>query len=148
MKYMNKLLEVREFENITCNIDYREDNCFKYLDKELFAELESFILTFKDNGDAEAIDFFKLGSKRNVGKIIQPKNYVGLIQMKNGFTIQILPKIACSEIENTKKTFLRMLRSLKDFPSKIFNDASLKIDRMNLYEIFIQHVYSGSEKSC
>lgn len=26
---------------------------------------------------------------------------------------------------------------MKDFPSKVFNDASLKVDRMNLYEIFI-----------
>ena len=30
-----------------------------------------------------------------------------------------------------------MLRSMKDFPSKVFNDANLKADRMNLYEIFI-----------
>lgn len=26
---------------------------------------------------------------------------------------------------------------MKDFPSKVFNDASLKVDQMNLYEIFI-----------
>ena len=30
-----------------------------------------------------------------------------------------------------------MLRSMKDFPSKVFNDASLKVDKMNLYELFI-----------
>ena len=30
-----------------------------------------------------------------------------------------------------------MLKSMKDFPSKVFNDANLKVDRMNLYEIFI-----------
>ena len=30
-----------------------------------------------------------------------------------------------------------MLRSLKDFPSKVFNDASLRVDKMKLYEIFI-----------
>lgn len=30
-----------------------------------------------------------------------------------------------------------MLKSMKDFPSKVFNDAILKVDRMNLYEIFI-----------
>ena len=33
--------------------------------------------------------------------------------------------------------FLRMLRTMKDFPSKVFNDANLKMDRMTLYEIFI-----------
>lgn len=36
-----------------------------------------------------------------------------------------------------KRVFLRMLRSMKDFPSKVFNDASLKVDQMNLYELFI-----------
>lgn len=135
---MNKLLEVREFENITCNEDYKDDTSFKYLEKERFEELEQFILSFTDdNNSTEAMDFIKIGSKRNVGKTIQPKNYVGLIQMKNGFQVQILPKIHFSELEDTKRTFLRMLKSLKDFPSKVFNDANLKMDRMNLYEIFI-----------
>ena len=32
---------------------------------------------------------------------------------------------------------MKMLRSMKDFPSKVFTNTNLKIDRMNLYEIFI-----------
>ncbi len=79
--------------------------------------------------------------KRNLGETITIRNYVGLIQMKNGFQIQVLPKISLSQDDAgnqaTKKIFLNMLRSMKDFPSKVFNDASLKIDRMNLYELFI-----------
>lgn len=134
---MGKFLEVREFEYITCNKDYKEDKSFKYLDKDTFEELEKFILSYKDNGEAEAVDFLKIGSMRNVGKYIQAKNYVGLIQMKNGFQIQVLPKISFINENNTKKIFLRMLRSMKDFPSKVFNEAGLKVDKMNLYEIFI-----------
>ena len=62
--------------------------------------------------------------------------------MKNGFQIQVLPKIDFSAEEDTgngatKKLFLKMLRSMKDFPGKVFNDAALKVDQMNLYEIFI-----------
>lgn len=54
----------------------------------------------------------------------------------------MLPKIDFSTEDDTgneatKKLFLKMLRSMKDFPSKVFNDASLRVDRMNLYEIFI-----------
>ena len=69
-------------------------------------------------------------------------NYVGLIQMQNGYQIQVLPKIDFGNNpdngkEETKRVFLRMLRSLKDFPSKVFNDSNLKMDRMTLYEIFI-----------
>ena len=63
--------------------------------------------------------------------------------MKNGYQVQILPKVSFGDgaedpgKKRTKKIFLRMLRSMKDFPSKVFNDASLKVDQMNLYEIFI-----------
>ncbi|WP_147803888.1 McrC family protein [Alkalicoccus halolimnae] len=134
---MDKLLEVREFESITCNEDYQNDPQLKYLNEETFAELENFILDFNENKQSDAVEFLKIGVRRRVGKVIQAKNYVGLIQMKNGFQVQILPKVSTSEIESTKKTFLRMLRSLEDFPNKVFNDADLKIGRMNLYEIFI-----------
>ena len=62
--------------------------------------------------------------------------------LKNGFQIQVLPKIDFSSVEDagnqtTKRVFLKMLRSMKDFPAKVFNEASLKADRMNLYELFI-----------
>ena len=71
------------------------------------------------------------------------QGYVGLIQMKNGFKVQILPKIYFSDGDTdadklrTKKIFLNMLKSMKDFPGKAFNPAGLKVDRMNLYELFI-----------
>lgn len=136
---MDKRLEVREFESITCNEDYKDkdDPHYKYLNQKTFEELESFILAFSEHEQAEAMDFLKISVRRHVGKVIQARNYVGLIQMKNGFQIQILPKVSSSEVEDTKKTFLQMLRSMKDFPSKVFNEAHLKIDKMNLYEIFI-----------
>lgn len=134
---MDKLLEVREFESITSNKDYQDDPSFRYLEEETFKELENFILSFNESDNADAMDFLKMGVRRNVGKVIQAENYVGIIQLKNGFQVQILPKISYNELEDTKKTFLRMLRSMKDFPSKVFNDANLKMDRMNLYEIFI-----------
>jgi 5-methylcytosine-specific restriction enzyme subunit McrC len=134
---MDKLLEVREYESITYNNDYKDDASFNYLNEEIFAELENFILTFNYTEEADTLDFLRVSVRRNVGKVIQAKNYVGLIQMKNGFEVQILPKISFSKIEDTKKIFLKMLQSLKDFPSKVFNDANLKTDRMYLYEIFI-----------
>ena len=140
---MGKLLEVREFDVITGNPDYKDDDNFKYLHKEAFADLVEFIHEFAgDEENADALDFMRVGYKRNVGDTVTIKNYVGLIQMKNGYQIQVLPKISFGTGEDqrnvkTKRTFLKMLRSMKDFPSKVFNDASLKIDKMNLYEIFI-----------
>ena len=135
--------EVREFDSITGNADYKNDEKYKYLKKEVFQNLIEFIHEFTGNEEnADALDFMRIAYKRNVGDVVSIKNYVGLIQMKNGYQVQILPKISFSKGEDpgnieTKKIFLRMLRSMKDFPGKVFNDASLKVDRMNLYEIFI-----------
>ena len=139
---MDKLLEVREFESITGNADYKDDDNFKYLNEKAFHDLVEFIHEFAgDEENADALEFMRIGYKRNVGDVVSIKNYVGLIQMKNGFQVQVLPKIDFGEEDEgnvqTKKVFLKMLRSMKDFPSKVFNDANLKADKMNLYEIFI-----------
>ncbi|WP_026664819.1 McrC family protein [Butyrivibrio sp. FC2001] len=139
---MDKLLEVREFDSIIGNEDYKDYDNYKYLDKKVFEGLVSFIHEYAgDDENSDALEFMRIGYKRNVGDVVTIKNYVGLIQMKNGFQVQVLPKIDFGYGEDssakTKKVFLKMLRSMKDFPCKVFNDASLKIDRMNLYEIFI-----------
>ena len=140
---MDKLLEVKEFESITGNADYENDDNYKYLPKKAFENLIEFIHEYAgDEENADVLEFMRIVYKRNVGDVVTIKNYVGLIQMQNGYQIQVLPKISFGngeDIENTKtkKTFLKMLRSMNDFPSKVFNDASLKFDRMNLYEIFI-----------
>ena len=140
---MDKLCEVKEFDTITGNIDFKNDCNYKYLKKEVFQDLIEFIHEFTgDDGNSDALEFMRINYKRNVGDVVTIKNYVGIIQMKNGYQVQILPKISFVKGEDpvhkeTKRIFLKMLRSMKDFPSKVFNDASLKVDRMNLYEIFI-----------
>ncbi len=135
---MGELFEVIEFETIVGNKEFK--NQYRYLDKDTFADLIEFIHAFdSDEEESDVLDFIKIGYKRNVGETVTFKNYVGLIQMKNNYQIQVLPKIdfASGEQDQTKQIFLRMLRSMKDFPSKVFSNANLKIDRMNLYEIFI-----------
>jgi len=140
---MGKPVEVREFDTITCNPDFKDDKNFIHIPKKDFEGLTSFIHEFAGTEDnADALDFMKINYRRNVGDVISFKNYVGLIQVDNSFQIQVLPKISFGEEsdennEQTKRIFLKMLRSMKDFPSKVFNDAALKVDRMNLYEIFI-----------
>lgn len=139
---MGKPFEVKEFDSIICNADYKDDEKYKYLNQKEFENLVAFIHEFTGDADsADALDFMKIGYRRNVGEVVSIKNYVGLIQMKNGFQIQVLPKISFGEEDKgnvqTKRVFLRMLRSMKDFPSKVFSDASLKVDQMNLYELFI-----------
>lgn len=140
---MDKLLEVREFDTITGNADFKNDEKYKYLDTVAFRELVEFIHEFSGNEEnADALDFMRIGYKRKVCDVVTIKNYVGLIQMKNGYQVQVIPKISFEAGDDpgnkeTKRVFLKMLKSMKDFPGKVFNDANLKVDRMNLYEIFI-----------
>lgn len=139
---MDKPFEVKEFDSIICNDDYMDDEKYKYLNQKEFNNLVTFIHEFTgDTGSSDALDFMNISFRRNVGEVISIKNYVGLIQLKNGFQIQVLPKISFGEEDKenvkTKRVFLKMLCSMKDFPGKVFNDASLKVDQMNLYELFI-----------
>ena len=138
-----KLLIIKEFDTITCNEDYINDKNLIYVEKDIFAELDQFVREHTSEDDTTvALDFFKAFSKKGVGNVIQARNYVGLVQLESGFQIQILPKIDFMDDDgdtnaSTMKVFLKMLRSMKDFPGKVFHGANLKTDRMNLYEIFI-----------
>lgn len=138
---MKNFLEVKEFDSIACNKDYKNDPRYKFLNESVFNELLDFIRMYSSEDNSDLLDFMKISHKRNVGDIINIRNYVGLIQMDNGYQVQILPKISFGREdynnEQTKRVFIKMLRSMKDFPSKVFDDANLKVGSMNLYEIFI-----------
>lgn len=140
---MNKPIEIKEYESIICDDDFADVDNYTCIPKKDFKDLVSFI--HKCSGtvhSTDALDFMRVGYRRGLGEVVSFNNFVGLIQVRNGFQIQVLPKIDFSSGDDegnktTKVLFLKMLRSMKDFPSKVFNDASLKVDRMNLYEIFI-----------
>ena len=140
---MGELLEVKEFDTIICNKNFEDIEGYHCIEKEKFENLSTFIREFtSDEENADALDFMRVGYKRPVGDFVKIQNYVGLIQMKNGFQIQVLPKISFSgdedgNDEKTKRIFLKMLRSMKDFQGKAFHAASLNVGNMNLYELFI-----------
>ena len=81
----------------------------------------------------------KLTSKNN-REVLQTQNFVGVIQLKSGLTIEILPKIANlkNSIDKTKKILIKMLRTLRNSPFKTFQFANLKTEKLPLIEIFIQ----------
>ncbi|GMK40554.1 mcrBC 5-methylcytosine restriction system component [Paenibacillus sp. CCS19] len=112
------------------------------ISEKTFDDLENFIIMHKTDSGTEALEFMSISSKKGIGKVISAKNYVGLIQMNDGTQIEILPKIYTKEkIEServTRKIFLKMLSSLKDFPFKTFNNSNLGVSRTSLFEIFIK----------
>ena len=138
---MGKLLSIKEFDTIVGNESYKAE--YPYLPQPIFKELLQYIHEYEiTEENTDVLDFVKISYKRDVGETVTVKNYVGLIQLKSGHQIEILPKISLSaDDENngiTKRIFIKMLRTLKDFPCKVFSEADLKTDRMNLYEIFIR----------
>ena len=147
---MKRILEVREYDRICCNPAFQEE--YTYLPRDIFHNLEEFIHEFNSREDqADILEFLKIGYRRNVGDVISVSSYVGLIQMKNGYQIQILPKIDFAEKEgdgnsHTKKIFLSMLKTMKDFPGKISTNANLNTEKMDLYEIFINMYLSEVRK--
>ena len=116
-------ITITEFERIYQHDIYKKD----------FDDIENFILKNSD----ENAPFLRIVSGVG-GKFIQARNYVGVLQTKSGLTIEILPKIADkNDAERSKAVFIKMLRTLKNFPFKSSNLASLKTQNLPLLEIFI-----------
>ena len=136
-------ITVKEFQRI--DEELLKNNDPDYTDE--FQELIDFIDEFNnipDNADAYSLLSVKKDKK---GKYVQIKNYVGLIELKSGYQIEILPKIDMADNdEDIKKIFIKMLRSMKDFEGKSFNMANLNVSKMNLYEIFINFYLQETDK--
>lgn len=134
-----KSITIKEYGSI-CAKDGIE-GC-EYLPEPAFSQLKKFIL-FNKNSDTDAIDLMGISARKGVGEIITAKNYVGIITMRDGTTIEILPKIY-SQIDDdktgvrTKKLFIDMLRTLRNTPYKTLQNSHVNIEKMNVFEIFIR----------
>ena len=144
---MKKILEVQEFDKIICKESFADGKKYKYLPKKEFADLKEFIYSYASYNpeDPDITRFMKIDFKSNLGEVITFQNYVGVIKLPGGCTIQILPKISLNgasefHLRETKKILLKMLKSMKDVPSETFQFAGLDTARMDIYEIFI-HMY-------
>ena len=113
---------------------------YTYLPNDIFDTLEEFILSNK-NRDVEALEFMNISVKRGIGKVITAKNYVGIIEIKDGITIEILPKIYSQKDvteAKVKKLVMDMLKTLRKSPYKSLQVANVSVDKMNIFEIFIR----------
>lgn len=120
---------LKEFDYLQYKDSSNEKN---YINEDNFNAIEKFIL---DNADIA--QYLKIISKKSYGKVLQAQNYVGVIQTKDGTTIEILPKITNVDEDKSKEILIKMLKTLKKSPFKNFNMANLKSSKMPLLEIFI-----------
>lgn len=101
------------------------------VERNIYEELESFAKT--DSGK-DVLGFH--GS----GKYLQAKSYVGTIQTRSGFTLEILPKTTNDEaIDDSKQVFMKLLHILHRLPNyKNIDTANFeRIKHVDIFEIFI-----------
>lgn len=107
-----------------------------------FKQLEDFVLT-NSSRDADALELMGLSARKGVGRVITVRNYIGIITMNDGTTIEILPKIHSAVVDDesgtrTKKLLVDMLRTLRDTPFKSLQTSSVDIAKLNILEVFIR----------
>lgn len=132
------VIEVMEYEDIMCTGPRRN------VDKKTFKELESLMLELSEEG-WDGLDFLTLSSRKGVGKVIRARNYVGVLQMPSGRQLQILPKIDATNAD-ARTAMLKMLKTLRTFPSKSFDATELGSSKMPMFEVYISLFLSEVSK--
>ncbi len=125
---MKKEFILKEFEYL----QYKDNTKDNFIKKETFDSLEKFVLE-----NEKTAQYLKITTKKGFGKVLQVQNYVGVIQTKDGTTIEILPKIKNATTEKSKDILIKMLKTLKNSPFKNLSVANLKSSKIPLFEIFI-----------
>lgn len=125
---------IREFD---CLIRNQNIDSYISLPSKTFDLLEEFLL--ENKGKNEIIDIMNIRYKKNIGKCIYAKNYVGVLMLKDGTQIEILPKIYnVDNLSETKKIFYKMIKLVYNVSYKKFDYAFLETNHMNVFEIFIE----------
>ena len=122
----------------SANAESRNDKKLRDKAQKIFDEIKSF-------ADEKGNHIFLNSYGKNH---LKARNFVGLIQTKSGFCVEILPKTFCADNENqgfkkhqdkikeAKQILLNMLKTLKDSPFKQSHISNLKIHRLPLLEVF------------
>ena len=141
-----------EYGIISCFKDYNGVDTLSnlYLPELHFNSLFNFISNSQDDSN-EAEKPFTLSSKGSKRQI-RIKNHVGVIETKEGVTLEILPKIHLSrstkeiELTETKQIFFKMLKHLKNSPFVQISNAHLDArNNFPILEVFIQSFISETE---
>ncbi len=103
-----------------------------------FAALREFALANRE-GDSP-LELMRLCSPRGIGEAIQLQNYVGVVELRDGLQVEVLPKIdiAPGSGASDREVFARMLEELgTDVSFRSFDRTGLTTGRAPLFEIFV-----------
>ena len=135
---MRKVRQItaREFEFIVPE-ELERANCHAVGTSD-YATLREFALA---NREGESpIELMRLCSPKGIGEAIQLQNYVGVVELKDGLQIEVLPKIdiAPGTGIDDREVFARMLSELGAETSfKAFDCAGLSTGTAPLFEVFV-----------
>lgn len=127
---MSKSLILKEYDFLQCKEENHPE--YMYITPQAFDSIERFILE-----NEEHARYLKITTKRSFGKVLQAQKFVGVIQTKDGTTIEILPKIQEVDYIASKNILIQMLKTLKNSPFKNINHAHLQSEKLPLLEVFI-----------
>lgn len=134
-----KTLIKKEFEII------EQGDAEGQLSSSQFKLLRDFVF----DSEKSAPDFFKLVPKDGK-EAIKVQNYVGVIELPDGFRIEVLPKIDLAQddekCDKTRCIFLKMLQYMDENQFKVSDFANLNTSKMPLFEIFIQMFLNDVQK--
>lgn len=106
---------------------------------EEFASLREFVLGTRGEGD-DAVELMRLCVVPGLGEALQLRNFVGVIELKDGLQVEVLPKIDVAHGSDTdeRTVFLRMLAELGgELPFRSIERASVSSERLPLFEVFV-----------
>ena len=120
----------------------------------IFEQLENFILSSKNissthtfhkifgaSSDTDALELMGISFRKEIGKIITAKNYIGVITFDDGTAIEILPKIVSNMQKNNqkiKKLVADMIKSITNISYKSLQITDVDIEKMPILDIFIR----------
>ena len=120
----------------------------------IFEQLENFILSSKNissthtfhkifgaSSDTDALELMGISFRKEIGKIITAKNYIGVITFDDGTAIEILPKIVSNmqkSNQKIKKLVADMIKSITNLSYKSLQVTDVDIEKMPILDIFMR----------
>jgi len=134
---MGKTYQITEYGSFSRD---KEVLGYTSLPQDTFDALENFVLSNSSN-NSDVLDTMGISARKGIGRIITAKNYVGVITMEDGTSIEILPKIYSNETvteAKVKKLLIDMLKTLRNAPFKNLQNTNVNVEKLNIFEIFIR----------